>query len=664
MKKLACLLLCAALLLSMTACGQSEKSPEIVEAPAYSVPEDLEPAFEAGIAEESMRKAVAENAVCTQKDAAVLLYNAYKLTFPEGNRFYEDMLLNASSEKPATRYWIAQGMYMANVMHWLDRGLYFTSLDAEHPPFESEYTYTDYHDFIRHFSYLTDELPSDVFVQTAYTLQDAVFKSVNPETGRVKIYDTYWDVGTDTDSIFYHENQEKYRQLEDYGTAWVVEFALRVTDRETGKYAMKLDDQGRFLPQKELTFRDAIEIALVYSNSYEKDAQQVSVTEARGYDKAIITQALLDRESSLPDCSCQHLPPEWRGMHYAKLAYVSTGCLGQYDNRNVLEEEIRQIAETGFNYLGIVLSPSYYQGPYFESGYFNETRLKDLDQLIAWCLKYDLHAELRFSDVGGLNAHDFNQPDTWDYRDQAMRTQNAEVRQTFADTWGFFARRYQGISNRDLSFNLLVEPSPSTDENYITFLRPAVEAIRASTPDRCIIIDLHDPGLQGKGYETLGAALSCHQYEPRAFCVYNMSVQESPSPSQIWPYPDPSGKLIDAKLALNERGMMHLSCSDIQAIAKKNDLGFMVGEFGIFGEGIPGCDHGFYPYETVNAFLTDTISVFTAEGIPWCYGGSQGPEGLYLPEPGIQECEFRSLGEAPYYVNVTMENMFKELLNP
>src|SRR5207237_2852552 len=87
--------------------------------------------------------------------------------------------------------------------------------------------------------------------------------------------------------------------------------------------------------------------------------------------------------------------------------------------------------------------------------------------------------------------------------------------------WSHFAKRYQGIPNSRLSFNLLNEPGKIPEETYVRVVQRLVSAIREQDPVRLIVAD----GLQWgqtpvRGLVELKIAQSARGYDPMPLTHY------------------------------------------------------------------------------------------------------------------------------------------------
>ena len=64
-----------------------------------------------------------------------------------------------------------------------------------------------------------------------------------------------------------------------------------------------------------------------------------------------------------------------------------------------------------------------------------------------------------------------------------------EAQRVAALHWGMFARRYKGVPNSRLSFNLFNEPTKLAPEIYAAIVRKMLDAIRAEDSDRLVLCD-------------------------------------------------------------------------------------------------------------------------------------------------------------------------------
>jgi len=166
--------------------------------------------------------------------------------------------------------------------------------------------------------------------------------------------------------------------------------------------------------------------------------------------------------------------PRWRGFN----------LLGMFSkdwaSRGFIEEDFRLISELGFNFARLPLDYRLLikDGDWTK---FDETALQDIDQAIEWGEKYGIHVCINLHRAPGYTvAEPKEKTDLWT---------DEETQRVCALQWAFFARRYAGIPNERLSFNLINEPGKIDGETYARVAERLVDAIRQEDPDRLIIAD-------------------------------------------------------------------------------------------------------------------------------------------------------------------------------
>ncbi|MCZ7638499.1 MAG: glycoside hydrolase family 5 protein, partial [Verrucomicrobia bacterium] len=112
--------------------------------------------------------------------------------------------------------------------------------------------------------------------------------------------------------------------------------------------------------------------------------------------------------------------------------------------------------------------------------------------------------------------------------------------------WATFARRYRGVPNSRLSFNLFNEPAHVSPERHAHVVKLVADAIRAEDPARLIICDAREWGnVPSPELVPLKVAQATRGYQPmgvthcKASWVNgeNMPAPPGPSPRQRFPAP-------------------------------------------------------------------------------------------------------------------------------
>ena len=605
------------------------QTPTEATTPSPVLSESMQQVYELGIADMDLLLRAEE--VCTRAEAAGMLAKVHEMQYGNKSIYLNDMV-EAFEEvdwsKPVTRFYFAQAIFCSAME---------TVFDFE---YENWYVWA---------CNCTENDPG-------YAWNDAQVMGIRldgtPGEGGV------WDFCPDLQEIeSAPADDPNTRHMIDYGSSPAVNYAMLAYDRRDGNKVMELDENNLFRPHETMTIKQAAETALRYYYSFEPAAEMVAYGDIHTFDDSIITPELLVKETTLPNASCEKLPSEWRGT----LIYngrVIHQALDHMSDKHYYEYEIQAVKDAGFNFVGITFDFSRLQGPELQAGMLNETRLKELDQVIAWCMERDIHVDLRCCGAGGLTSEAGGAWYQWN--DDAPNS--TDYAAEFAALWKALAQRYADIPNCYLSFNLYIEPAVSSEAQYVAFFGPAVNAIREADADRCIIADIHSGGLTGKSMAEMGVALSYHAYDPREFCCLTMENQDDAEylSTVIWPFTASHGKSYDAEAVLNAPldPFNNVSANALAATAEEYGVGFMIGEWGIFGNGLT---RHRYPDETIQAFLNDMADTMKKKGYGWCYGNFHYPYSIACFAPAVETGDYVKIDGTPLYIEQKMMGWFKEI---
>lgn len=221
-----------------------------------------------------------------------------------------------------------------------------------------------------------------------------------------------------------------------------------------------------------------------------------------------------------------------------------TGGMGPRKKFN--EEDFEIMADLGFNFARIPMS--YWNWAKPENWYeIDEDVFLDIDEVIEFGKQYGIHINLNLHRVPGycINKRELEPVDLFD--DTVGNMQKAL--DAFVYHWKFFARRYNGISNSKLSFDLVNEPPKNTNvKRYIDIIRAVVKGIREEDPDRLIVVDGKDIGRYPvTGIEDLNVVQSTRGYDPMSVSHYTATwVPEDEFETfnyPTWPLKGDNGKL-------------------------------------------------------------------------------------------------------------------------
>jgi len=270
--------------------------------------------------------------------------------------------------------------------------------------------------------------------------------------------------------------------------------------------------------------KKADRIATGYENNY------MDISEIGAYDSSIITDELLERPTNLPEVSQSELPNTWQGIGIsARKSYVEKYY--PYE-----EWDVAFIKENGFNFVRLFFGFSTLRHPdYPENGrQVNEAEFKALDQLLAWCIEYDLHLQIAMSFFLDEGANPV----------ERMPENDAEWELVTA-YWEALTRRYAGIDNKYLTFDLSNEISPQpNDPEGIAYsaecLEKMVELLRAADPERVLIYSeaSRPREIWTETLASMGLAISCHSYFPEILSSTDLFYMDNnPYVEFNWPHP-------------------------------------------------------------------------------------------------------------------------------
>lgn len=200
-----------------------------------------------------------------------------------------------------------------------------------------------------------------------------------------------------------------------------------------------------------------------------------------------------------------------------------------------------------------------------------ESVIANIDRVIEWGHKYSIHVNLALHRGPGFCISDYFPNVT--PKEPFNLFKDKEAEDAFVFHWDYFARRYRGISAKELSFNLLNEPMMPRDRPFMlpgealvvelqlqARKRPSPEMtredhrrvmtrttlkIRETSPDRVVIIDGLDVGRTAVMEMTDGlVGQSVHTYLPTEVSHYRAAwadaMMDFPTPE--WPARRRDGK--------------------------------------------------------------------------------------------------------------------------
>ena len=301
---------------------------------------------------------------------------------------------------------------------------------------------------------------------------------------------------------------------------------------------------------------------------------------------------------ALPNPTAARLP-KWRGFNL--LEKFSANKEG---NPPFRESDFDWLGQWGFNFVRLPMSYRCWADPDHWLQ-LREAELRDVDQAVEFGGKYGVHVNLNFHRAPGYCVNPPAEPlDLW---------KDAAALDACSFHWAQFAKRFKGIPNARVSFDLLNEPGDIQEDTYVRVVKHLVEAIRAEDPDRLIIADglawgnKPVPGLAG-----LKIAQSAHNYQPMHLTHYKASWVNG----QNWP--EPAWPLLEDGKVWDKERLREAHIKPWKAIEAAG-VGVHVGEWGAYQ---------YTPHKVVLAWMRDCLALWKEAGWGWTLWNFRGSFGV------------------------------------
>ena len=301
---------------------------------------------------------------------------------------------------------------------------------------------------------------------------------------------------------------------------------------------------------------------------------------------------------SLPEPSVAKLPL-WRGFNLLEMFN------GDW-SKPFVETDFEWIAELGFNFVRLPMS---YRCWVEKDDWlkFKEPVLAQVDKAVEYGRKHGIHVNLNLHRAPGYCVNPPAEPADLFKDEQAL--------DVCAQHWALFAKRYQGIPNRNVSFDLLNEPKDLRPEDYARVVRRLVEAIRAQDPQRLIIADgLKWGTVPVPALADLKVGQSTRGYAPFQLTHYKASWAQG---SDKWPVPTWPMKSGD-KITSDKERLRQENIEPWQKLAAQG-VGVHVGEWGAYQ---------FTPHDVTLAWMRDNLDLWRSAGWGWALWNFRGSFGV------------------------------------
>ena len=281
------------------------------------------------------------------------------------------------------------------------------------------------------------------------------------------------------------------------------------------------------------------------------------------------------------------------------------------------EDHFRWMRGWGFNFARLPLDYRFFvKGGDWMA--LDEAQLKKLDAAVACGRKYGIHVNVNFHRAPGYCVNPPKEP-------KQLFT-DTEPFIAFTNLWATLARRYKGISNDELSFDLVNEPAGvqgATPERYAEVAKAAIAAIRAEDPERFIMSDGWGFGNHpAKGLHPMphNVGESIHPYSPHPvthfgapFATWIPKMKECPP----WP---PKESVSGRQWFLDNY------FAEWEPIEREGCY-LHLGEFGTYQK----C-----PHATALAWTEDLLSIAKEKGLGWSMWNLVG--GFGIVDSGRDDC--------------------------
>lgn len=298
----------------------------------------------------------------------------------------------------------------------------------------------------------------------------------------------------------------------------------------------------------------------------------------------------------LPEPSYKKLP-RWRGFNLLEKFQVA-------QNARFIERDFEWIESWGMNFVRLPMDyRCWIDGDWTR---LRESALKEIDEAVRFGQKHGVHVCLNFHRAPGYTvASPPERLSVWT---------DEEALRVCCQHWSAFAKRYQGISNRQLSFNLFNEPAVLAPQLYQRVVERVASAIRKEDPGRLIICDGRSWGnVPPEELAGLKVATATRGYQPMRISHWKASWVGG---SESWP--EPTYPLREGDFVWNADGIRKRLIEPWKALEAKG-VGVMVGEFGAFNR---------TPHPVVLAWLKDCLAAWKAAGWGWSMWNLRGSFGV------------------------------------
>lgn len=271
-----------------------------------------------------------------------------------------------------------------------------------------------------------------------------------------------------------------------------------------------------------------------------------------------------------PTNPSRSINPRWYGFNLLEYFSIDPDWMKYFpykNDGNFQEDDFRWMSDWGFNWVRLPMDYRCWTDPN-NLMKIADNKVEPIDRAIRLGQKYGIHVNISLHHAPGeciLDGMDAKRTGIHVTSEKTSVYKDPATLDAFVHQWTYFAKRYQGISNRDLSFNLVNEPYEKAtplaigEKDYVRVAKVAIQAIRAIDPHRLIVTDGYPVGTQSiPGLFDTGILQSAHDYVPALVTHYGIpwgpaQAQIGKEPVPIWPLKNAQGNITEDRQTLQTR---------------------------------------------------------------------------------------------------------------
>lgn len=203
--------------------------------------------------------------------------------------------------------------------------------------------------------------------------------------------------------------------------------------------------------------------------------------------------------------------PKWRGFNLLDNMFMKS-------KNEFPEDDFRYISEWGFNFARIPMNYHHFIKD-ISGSKIQEEKYEPIDRVIKMGEKYNIHINLNFHRAPGYSVNK-------EYDEPYCLWKDIKALEDFHMHWESITKRYKGISNEVLSYNLINEPPAFSDkmsnDDHERVIRSTIEIIREIDSTRMLVVDGVSWGTKPDlSLSELDIIHSCRAYDPLSVSHYN-----------------------------------------------------------------------------------------------------------------------------------------------